>query len=345
MQRADRDPDRGAGPGAGRRRGGECGGVRHFTSRAQDPQLHSHAVLLNLCVRADGATGGLDNRAILKNAGDRGPVPERAGQRPADRARLRGGAGRTQLRDRRVGRAGAGAVLQAACGDRGGCARTRVRHRRGSGRGPGCRPRYAGAPRTGRRRWPPWRWSGSVSSNRPAGGGRHCSKGCGSRPTGSGRLGRALWPSGCSAWPRPACLKRWRCRRWSRSARSCAGRGGAAMHQRRGRRRPGRGGAAAPGRRRGRGRALGRGRGGVREPRDDRGGAGDAPPRLRPAGRARLRPGRGRGVGAGGAAEPARGAAGGGAARVEPGRGQRCRGQRRLGQVVCHGQRRRSRAS
>ncbi|WP_066925762.1 MobF family relaxase [Methylobacterium sp. CCH5-D2] len=42
---------------------------RHFTSRAQDPQLHSHAVLLNLCVRADGLTGGLDNRAILKNAG------------------------------------------------------------------------------------------------------------------------------------------------------------------------------------------------------------------------------------------------------------------------------------
>ena len=42
---------------------------RHFTSRAQDPQLHSHAVLLNLCVRSNGSTGGLDNRAILKNAG------------------------------------------------------------------------------------------------------------------------------------------------------------------------------------------------------------------------------------------------------------------------------------
>ncbi|WP_238247048.1 MobF family relaxase, partial [Methylobacterium persicinum] len=42
---------------------------RHFTSRAQDPQLHSHAVLLNLCVRADGSTGGLDNRAILRSAG------------------------------------------------------------------------------------------------------------------------------------------------------------------------------------------------------------------------------------------------------------------------------------
>ena len=42
---------------------------RHFTSRSQDPQLHSHAVLLNLCVRLDGSTGGLDNRAILRNAG------------------------------------------------------------------------------------------------------------------------------------------------------------------------------------------------------------------------------------------------------------------------------------
>lgn len=42
---------------------------RHFTSRAQDPQLHSHAVLLNLCVRSDGSTGGIDNRAILRRAG------------------------------------------------------------------------------------------------------------------------------------------------------------------------------------------------------------------------------------------------------------------------------------
>lgn len=42
---------------------------RHFTSRAQDPQLHSHAVLLNLCVRSDGSTGGIDNRTILRRAG------------------------------------------------------------------------------------------------------------------------------------------------------------------------------------------------------------------------------------------------------------------------------------
>lgn len=42
---------------------------RHFTSRAQDPQLHSHAVLLNLSVRGDGKTGSLDNKDILRNAG------------------------------------------------------------------------------------------------------------------------------------------------------------------------------------------------------------------------------------------------------------------------------------
>lgn len=42
---------------------------RHFTSRAQDPQLHSHAVLLNLAVRADGKTGSIDNKDVLRNAG------------------------------------------------------------------------------------------------------------------------------------------------------------------------------------------------------------------------------------------------------------------------------------
>ncbi|GJD56324.1 Multifunctional conjugation protein TraI [Methylobacterium dankookense] len=60
--------------GAQGRERAPAGGVsaavyRHFTSRAQDPHLHSHAVLLNLCVRADGTTGGLDNREILLNAG------------------------------------------------------------------------------------------------------------------------------------------------------------------------------------------------------------------------------------------------------------------------------------
>ncbi|WP_193227875.1 MobF family relaxase [Aureimonas psammosilenae] len=37
---------------------------RHFTSRAMDPQLHSHAVILNLGVREDGSTGAIDNRRL-----------------------------------------------------------------------------------------------------------------------------------------------------------------------------------------------------------------------------------------------------------------------------------------
>ncbi|MCB1131260.1 MAG: DUF2791 family P-loop domain-containing protein [Verrucomicrobiae bacterium] len=32
----------------------------HGTSRAQDPQLHTHALMLNACLRADGTTGALD---------------------------------------------------------------------------------------------------------------------------------------------------------------------------------------------------------------------------------------------------------------------------------------------
>ena len=60
--------------GAQGRERAPAGGVsaavyRHFPSRAQDPHVHSHAILLNLCVRADGSTGGLDNREILLNAG------------------------------------------------------------------------------------------------------------------------------------------------------------------------------------------------------------------------------------------------------------------------------------
>lgn len=42
---------------------------RHFTSRAKDPQLHSHGVLVNLAVRADGTTGGIDNSTIMKYRG------------------------------------------------------------------------------------------------------------------------------------------------------------------------------------------------------------------------------------------------------------------------------------
>ncbi len=43
---------------------------RHLTSRDRDPQLHSHAVLFNICVRDDGSLGAIENRLLLtyKNA-------------------------------------------------------------------------------------------------------------------------------------------------------------------------------------------------------------------------------------------------------------------------------------
>lgn len=44
----------------------------HTTSRAGDPQLHSHAVIVNLCVRADGSTGTIDNIDLLKYQGSIG---------------------------------------------------------------------------------------------------------------------------------------------------------------------------------------------------------------------------------------------------------------------------------
>lgn len=40
---------------------------KHHTSRAGDPQLHSHCILLNVCVREDGTTGTLDNALIMDN--------------------------------------------------------------------------------------------------------------------------------------------------------------------------------------------------------------------------------------------------------------------------------------
>lgn len=39
----------------------------HGTSRAQDPQLHTHAVLLNLARRADGSTGTLISREVFRH--------------------------------------------------------------------------------------------------------------------------------------------------------------------------------------------------------------------------------------------------------------------------------------
>lgn len=42
---------------------------RHFTSRANDPQLHSHGVLVNLAVREDGTTGTIDNSTLMSHRG------------------------------------------------------------------------------------------------------------------------------------------------------------------------------------------------------------------------------------------------------------------------------------
>lgn len=39
----------------------------HSTSRAQDPQLHIHTLLINMGVRADGSTGTLDPRALYRH--------------------------------------------------------------------------------------------------------------------------------------------------------------------------------------------------------------------------------------------------------------------------------------
>lgn len=43
-----------------------CAGTfLHTTSREGDPQIHAHNVILNVCVRQDGTTGGIDNKALL----------------------------------------------------------------------------------------------------------------------------------------------------------------------------------------------------------------------------------------------------------------------------------------
>jgi conjugative relaxase-like TrwC/TraI family protein len=39
----------------------------HGTSRAQDPQLHTHAVVLNVGIRADGTTGSLETKPIYQS--------------------------------------------------------------------------------------------------------------------------------------------------------------------------------------------------------------------------------------------------------------------------------------
>src|SRR5262249_49100104 len=40
---------------------------QHGTSRALDPQLHTHALVLNACVRSDGSTGSIVSKPIYLN--------------------------------------------------------------------------------------------------------------------------------------------------------------------------------------------------------------------------------------------------------------------------------------
>jgi hypothetical protein len=42
---------------------------RHLTSRSGDPQVHSHGILVNACVRADSTSGTLDNLTLLNYGG------------------------------------------------------------------------------------------------------------------------------------------------------------------------------------------------------------------------------------------------------------------------------------
>jgi conjugative relaxase-like TrwC/TraI family protein len=51
-----------------------AGTFLHTTSRSGDPQIHTHAVLLNVCRRADGTTGTIDNMELLKHQQEIGAI-------------------------------------------------------------------------------------------------------------------------------------------------------------------------------------------------------------------------------------------------------------------------------
>ena len=104
---------------------------RHRTSRAGDPQLHTHALVANLVEHVDGGSGALHSPVIYRHARTagfvyqavlRGELTERLG--------VRLGPGPQRLRrDRRHRSAAAGGVLEASSRDRGGAG--------GAGRGLG----------------------------------------------------------------------------------------------------------------------------------------------------------------------------------------------------------------
>ncbi|TWB05630.1 MobF family relaxase [Gluconacetobacter diazotrophicus] len=51
-----------------------AGTFLHTTSRSGDPQIHTHAVLMNVCRRADGTTGTIDNLELLKHQQEIGAI-------------------------------------------------------------------------------------------------------------------------------------------------------------------------------------------------------------------------------------------------------------------------------
>jgi conjugative relaxase-like TrwC/TraI family protein len=55
-------------------RGMVVAGFRHRTSRAMDPQLHSHALVANAVERADGTWGAIDSRVFYRHAKTAGHV-------------------------------------------------------------------------------------------------------------------------------------------------------------------------------------------------------------------------------------------------------------------------------
>ena len=55
-------------------RGMIVAGFRHRTSRAMDPQLHTHSVIANLVQRADGTWGAIDSRILFRHAKTAGYV-------------------------------------------------------------------------------------------------------------------------------------------------------------------------------------------------------------------------------------------------------------------------------
>ena len=115
---------------------------RHRTSRAGDPQLHTHVLVANLTLGADGRWSTLDARRIYAHAKTAGYLYEARLRSIAHaRARSRVDAGAQRDRgDRRRSTAGAAGVQPPARGHRG---RARAPRRFGRGRGAG---RHAGDP-------------------------------------------------------------------------------------------------------------------------------------------------------------------------------------------------------